>query len=125
MDYEHLTIDKRVIGYGEPCYVIAEVGINHNGDIEIARRLVDAAVNAGVYAVNFQKRCLSEFYDDRILAYSRVGEQGLQYIVPILQEFELSDDDFRALRDHCRQRGVTFLCTPWDARSVDFLESLG
>src|SRR5262245_44748220 len=120
-----LSIGDRRIGPGEPCYVIAEVGINHNGDIAIAKQLVDAAVAAGADAVKFQKRKLTETYREEIVNQPRHGEQGLQYIVPLLIEFELSDQEFRDLFDYCRSKGITAMCTPWDRSSVDFLETCG
>jgi N-acetylneuraminate synthase len=103
--------------------VIAEVGINHNGDLAIAKQLVDAAVAAGADAVKFQKRKLSETYRQEILDQPRHGEQGLQYIVPMLIEFKLQDEEFRQLFEYCRARAITALCTPWDRASVDFLET--
>jgi len=118
-------IGPRTIGPGEPCYVIAEVGINHNGDLAIARQLVDAAVAAGADAVKFQKRKLTETYREEIVTQPRHGEQGLQYIVPLLVEFELPDEQFRELFDYCRERRITPMCTPWDRSSVDFLETCG
>lgn len=118
-----LTVGVRRIGPGEPCYVIAEVGINHNGDLAIAKQLVDAAVEAGADAVKFQKRKLRETYREEIIDQPRHGEQGLQYIVPLLIEFELSDEQFCELFAYCRSRGITAMCTPWDRGSVDFLET--
>ena len=118
-----LQIGDRRIGHGEPCYVIAEVGINHNGDLAIAKLLVEAAVLAGADAVKFQKRKLRETYREEIIDQPRHGEQGLQYIVPLLIEFELPDDQFRELFDYCRASGITAMCTPWDRASVDFLET--
>ena len=118
-----LHVGTRRIGPGEPCYVIAEVGINHNGDPGIARQLVDAAVAAGADAVKFQKRKLRETYREEIIDQPRHGEQGLQYIVPLLIEFELSDDQFRQLFAYCRSQEITAMCTPWDRSSVDFLET--
>ena len=120
----HLHIGSRRIGPNEPCYVIAEIGLNHNGDLAIAKRLVDVAVHAGADAVKFQKRKLVETYRQEIIDEPRHGEQGLQYIVPMLIEFEFSDDAFRELYEYCRARDITFMCTPWDRASVDFLESM-
>ena len=73
--------------------------------------------------MKFQKRKLRETYREEIIDQPRHGEQGLQYIVPLLIEFELSDDEFRELFEYCRTRGITALCTPWDRSSVDFLET--
>ena len=120
----HLRIGTRRIGPHEPCYVIAEIGLNHNGSLATAKELVDAAIAAGADAVKFQKRKLNETYRQEIIDQPRAGEQGLQYIVPLLIEFELSDDDFRELHAYCTTKGVTFMCTPWDRASVDFLESM-
>ncbi len=120
----HLQIGARRVGPNEPCYVIAEIGVNHNGDLATARRLVDAAVAAGADAVKFQKRKLTETYRQEILDQPRHGEQGLQYLVPLLVEFELSDEAFRELHGYCASRDITFMCTPWDRASVDFLETM-
>ena len=120
----HLQIGTRRIGPNEPCYVIAEIGVNHNGDLAIAKQLVDAAVAAGADAVKFQKRKLNETYRQEIIDQPRHGEQGLQYLVPLLIEFELSDAAFRELHEYCHRRDVTFMCTPWDRSSVDFLETM-
>ena len=120
----HLQIGSRRIGPNEPCYIIAEIGVNHNGDVGIAMQLIDAAVAAGADAVKFQKRKLTETYREEIVAEPRRGEQGLQYIVPLLIEFELSDDAFRELYAYCKVCDITFMCTPWDRASVDFLETM-
>ena len=118
-----LHIGSRRVGAGEPCFVIAELGINHNGEVFIAKQLVDAAVAAGADAVKFQKRVLGETYRREILDHPRQGEQGLQYIVPLLVEFDLTDAQFLEIFEYCHSRHLTVLCTPWDPASVDFLET--
>jgi N-acetylneuraminate synthase len=120
----YIEINGRRIGPKEPCYIIAEVGINHNGDLGLAKKLVDAAVRVGADSIKFQKRHLSQVYQQEILDQPRQGEQGLQYIVPLLVEFELADDEFCELIRYCREQGIIGLCTPWDRTSVDFLETL-
>lgn len=119
-----VKIGARWVGDGEPCYVIAEGGINHNGDLSIAKRLVDIAVQCRADAVKFQKRRLAGVYREKLLADVSKAEQSLQYILPILMEFELSDSDFVELAEYCAKQGITFLCTPCDKHSVDFLDEL-
>lgn len=120
-----LTISGRVVGAGQPCYVIAEAGVNHNGSYDIAIQLVEAAKAAGADAVKFQKRSLSHLYEGGVLTDSRKAEQGTQYLMGVLQDFELRDDEFVALAKYCEKAGIMFLCTGWDAPSVDFLDALG
>jgi sialic acid synthase SpsE/sugar phosphate isomerase/epimerase len=120
-----MEIDGKNIGPGNPCYIIAEIGVNHNGSIEIAKQLVDKAINAKADAVKFQKRQLSSLYVDEVLKDPSVGEQGLQYLIPILKKFELSDKEFKEIFNYCKKRKITFLCSPWDLPSTDFLENLG
>lgn len=124
MKTTNVQIGDRVVGPDEPCFVIAEVGVNHNGSLDLAKELVDASVAAGADAVKFQKRTLSEVYQQKFIDDPRQGEQALQYVLPILKEFELADEQFTALWEHCRQRGIMALCTPWDRSSTDFLTSL-
>jgi N-acetylneuraminate synthase len=119
-----LCLGDRYVGDNEPCYVIAEVGVNHNGDLATAKRLVDEAVRAGADAVKFQKRHLQEVYSQDLLNQPRHGEQGLQYILPLLVEFELDERAFRELRQYCEAKEITFFCTPWDASSLRLLESM-
>ena len=119
-----MMIGGRVIGGDAHCFVIAEIGINHNGSRDQACALIDAAIAAGADAVKFQKRDLHEAYRAAILEEPRLAEQGLQYLVPVLRATELSDDDFRAVRRHAALRGIPFICTPWDIASVEFLAEL-
>jgi hypothetical protein len=98
----HLKIGSRRIGPGEPCYVIAEVGINHNGDLGIAKQLVGRGGRGRRGRRQVPEAQAAETYREEIIDQPRHGEQGLQYIVPLLIEFELSDDQFRELFDYCR-----------------------
>ncbi|KXK37255.1 MAG: N,N'-diacetyllegionaminic acid synthase [Candidatus Hinthialibacteria bacterium OLB16] len=119
-----LSIDGRMIGEGHPCYIIAEIGLNHNGQLHLAKALVDIARQAGVDAVKFQKRSLKDLYREELLEDPSRGEKGYQYLIPYLQEFELSEADFREVARYCREQGITFLCTAWDRASADFLTDL-
>jgi len=121
---KEIIINNRKIGPEYPCYVIAEIGINHNGSVQIAKQLIDVAITAGADAVKFQKRSLPDIYTQELLDNPNLGEQSFQYMVPLLREFELSEKDFIFLKKYCDKKGITFLCTPFDKKSVEFLEKL-
>jgi N,N'-diacetyllegionaminate synthase len=123
---ETFDIAQNRIGSGEPCFVIAEAGVNHNGQLALAKQLVDIAYEAGADAVKFQT-----FRADRLASssapkaeYQRAATLAGQSQLAMLQQLELSQGAFRELRDHCRWRGITFLSTPFDEQSVDFLNDL-
>lgn len=120
-----IQIGDRLIGEGHPPYIISEIGVNHNGILQYALDLIDASVEAGVDAVKFQKRELKDLYPEKYLSDANVGEKNLNYLLPILQRVELSDEDYYRLVDYCREKGVTFLCSAFDPKSADFVDSLG
>jgi len=120
-----IKIGDRLVGDGHPTYVIAEIGVNHNGILDYAIRLIDASVEAGADAVKFQKRKLEKIYPLKYLENANVGEKNLNYLLPILQRVELSDEDYYRLVDYCQQKGITFMCSAFDEDSADFVESLG
>lgn len=120
-----IKIGNQLIGEGHPTYIIAEIGVNHNGILQYAFDLIDAAVKAGVDAVKFQKRNLEDLYPEKYLKDANVGEKNLNYLLPILQRVELTNDDYYRLVDYCQEKEVTFLCSAFDASSADFLDSLG
>lgn len=120
-----IRIGDRLVGDGHPTYVIAEIGVNHNGILDLAIELIDAAVDAGVDAVKFQKRRLEKLYPQKFLDNANVGEKNLNYLLPILQQVELSDSDFNRIVAYCKQKDVTFMSSAFDEESADFIESLG
>jgi sialic acid synthase SpsE/sugar phosphate isomerase/epimerase len=120
-----LTLSDRIIGQGNPCFLIAEAGVNHNGSLEMALKLVDMAADAGADAVKFQKRHMPSLYPKALLENENVAEWAFQYMLPVLKEVELSDEEFTQIKEHCDARGIRFMCTPWDAPSLRFLERLG
>jgi N-acetylneuraminate synthase len=124
MTHPVIHLGTRPVGQGHPCYVIAEVGVNHNGDLALAKQLVDVAKAAGADAVKFQKRNLGKLYPKDLLANPNAAEQAFQYMIPLLQQYELGDAEFLELHDYCVAKGIQFLCTPWDEDSVEFLETL-
>ena len=122
-----VEIAGRLIGPGQPCFIIAEAGVNHNGEVKLAKQLVDAAVEAKADAVKFQT-----FKAERLATASapkaryqwqttRREESQLE----MLRRLELSPDAHRELADYCRRRGILFLSTPFDPESVELLAALG
>jgi len=120
-----IKIGDRLIGDSYPPYIIAEIGVNHNGLIDLAIELIDVAVSAGADAVKFQKRQLDRLYAQKYLDNANAGEKTLRYLLPILQQVELPDEAYDKIVDYCRARKITFLCSAFDPESVDFLEHLG
>ncbi|MHB8799690.1 MAG: N-acetylneuraminate synthase [Thermoanaerobaculia bacterium] len=122
-----IDVAGRSVGPGQPCFVIAEAGVNHNGDLGLARRLVDAAAKAGADAVKFQSfRAEKVVSKDTPLAdYQRQNAGQGTSMLELVKRLELSPAHHRTLLDHCREQGITFLSTPFDEESADLLEELG
>ncbi len=118
-----IRIGDRPVGDGHPVYIVAEIGINHNGDLELAKRLIDAAVWAGVDAVKFQKRtpelCVPPDQRDRM----RETPWGYITYLEYRKRVEFGEEEYREIDRHCRERGITWFASVWDEPSVDFLEA--
>ena len=106
-------------------YIIAEIGINHNGSLETALSLMQEAKNAGVDAVKFQKRDLNQIYSSEILNSSNNAEWSFEYLIPLLKEMELSEDDYRVIRKRCDELELDLIITPFDENSAKFVSALG
>lgn len=121
-----LTLAGRPIGPPHPCFIIAEAGVNHNGDLERAHRLVDAAVEAGADAVKFQTfRAESLASPDAPLAPYQAEEAGAPASqFELLKSLELPRGAYRDLRDYCISKGILFLSTPFDEDSLALLAEL-
>ena len=119
-----IKISETLIGKDYPCYIVGEIGINHNGDINIAKKLIDVAVISGANAVKFQKRNLDSLYRLEVLENPNIESQGLEILLDVLKKVELSDSDYYEIIKYCNEKNITFLCTAWDVKSVDFLESI-
>ncbi len=122
-----ISIQGHPIGTGHPCFVVAEAGVNHNGDIELAKRLVDVAADAGADAVKFQTfRADTLVVPDAPKAdYQLQTTDSGESQYEMLKSLELSDEAHRLLLDRCNERGVLFMSTPFDEDSADFLDELG
>jgi N-acetylneuraminate synthase len=119
-----IRIGNRSIGDGQPCYIIAEVGNNHNGDFDRAIALVDAAVAAGADCAKFQMRKLDEVYRASSLS-GKDDDLAVEYTLDLLRRFELTTEQQRRVAAYCASKNIQYLCTPWDASSVATLETFG
>ncbi|MBN1147668.1 MAG: N-acetylneuraminate synthase family protein [Anaerolineales bacterium] len=120
-----IRIGDRLVGDGQPTYIIAEIGVNHNGFMDLALKLIDVAVDAGADAVKFQKRSLDKLYGKKYLENANAGEKTLRYLLPILQQVELSEEMYHDIVAYCKEKNITFLCSAFDMESADFLDKLG
>jgi N-acetylneuraminate synthase len=115
-----VKIGDTVVGDGSPCLVVAEIGINHNGSLEIAKRLIDAAVTSGCDAVKFQKRTVETLYSAEELARPRDSPFGTTN-GDLKRGLEFGLDTFREIDRYCRERRVPWFASCWDEASVDFI----
>jgi sialic acid synthase SpsE/sugar phosphate isomerase/epimerase len=123
-DAADFVLGRHTVGEGQPCLTIAEIGINHNGSVDLAKELVDLATEAGADMVKFQLRDMSSLY--RGNSASSAGEDlGPQYTMDLLSRFSLPAEELFKVFDHCRERDIDVLCTPWDAPSVKALADYG
>jgi len=108
---------------GKEVFVIAEIGNNHNGSVELALEMVDAAHKAGANCVKFQMRNMSSVYRKKSLA--KQGEDlGTEYVLDLLERFQLSENEHKKVAQYCGDKGILYMCTPWDSDSIVALEAL-
>ncbi len=117
------AVGRHQVGKGNPVFLIAEIGINHNGSVELAKELVDLAHGAGADAVKFQLRDMRALY--RGGAAGAGEDLGPQYTLDLLSRFNLPADRLFEVFDHAAAVGIDVMCTPWDAPSVDALVEYG
>ena len=117
-----IKIGNRMVGDGHPAYVIAEIGINHNGDLEIAKKMIDAAVHANADAVKFQKRTpeIATPLDQQ----KQMRETPWGYITYLDYRYkvEFNEDQYREIDAYCKQKGIAWMVSVWDEESVSFME---
>jgi len=117
-----VNIGGKEVGHDKPVFFIAEIGINHNGDVEIAKRLIDAALLAGCDAVKFQKRTVDTVYTKEELLKPRENPFGPTN-GDLKRGLEFGLNEYLEIDDYCKERGMIWLASPWDEASVDFLEA--
>jgi len=118
-----VSVGKKAIGAGEPVYIIAEIGINHNGDIEIAKQLMDVAVETGCDAVKFQKRTPEICVPEEQKSIPRDTPWGTMSYFDYKKRIEFEQSEFEQIDAYAKKIGIDWFASPWDVPSVDFLES--
>jgi N-acetylneuraminate synthase len=117
-----VRIADRAVGDGEPVFVIAEIGINHNGSLEIAKKLVDGAVLSGADAVKFQKRTPELCVPKEQWHLERDTPWGRMTYIDYRRRVEFGEREYAAIDRHCRERGILWFTSCWDEEAVDFME---
>jgi len=117
-----INVGGHTIGYGQPVFIIAEIGINHNGDIELAKRLIDMAVAAGCTAVKFQKRTPELCTPAHMRDINRETPWGIITYLEYRYKVEFGETEYDQIDQYCKQRGIPWLASCWDEPAVDFLE---
>jgi N-acetylneuraminate synthase len=117
-----VTVGGRLVGPGQPVFIVAEIGINHNGSLGIARQLIDGAASAGCDAVKFQKRTPELCVPRDQWSIERDTPWGRLPYIEYRRKIELSSPDYAVIDRHCRERGILWFASCWDEPSVAFIE---
>jgi N-acetylneuraminate synthase len=120
-----IKIGQFNIDNNSPTFIIAEIGNNHNGSLDTAKKLIDAAVEVGANCAKFQMRHLPSLYRNGGNACDISEDLGSQYTLDLLSRFQLSTTEMLAAFDYCKQKNILPLCTPWDRESLNILENYG
>ena len=122
---EGIRIGEVSIDAESPTFIIAEIGINHNGSLELAKNLIDQAVSVGADCAKFQLRTMEALYSNAGDANDARENLGSQYTLDLLTRFQLSTEEMYMAFDYCKAAGIIPLCTPWDLESLAILEQYG
>jgi len=119
-----VTIGSHRIGEGHPAYVIAEIGLNHNGSVELAKQLIDVAADAGAQAVKFQKRTPEISTPEHMKSVMRETPWGEMTYLEYRYRVEFDREQYIEIGDYATLRGLDWFASPWDVPAVEFLEEL-
>jgi len=117
-----IRIGDRFIGDGHPTYIVAEIGINHNGNLEIAKQMIDAAIHAGVDAVKFQKRTPEVCTPLEQQKQMRETPWGYITYLEYRYKVEFGEKEYHEIDQYCKQKGISWFVSVWDEQAVDFME---
>ncbi len=121
MERKCVKIGSKTVGDGFPCFIIAEIGINHNGSVDLAKKMIDIAVTTGCDAVKFQKRTVDVVYSKEELAKERSSVFG-KTNGDLKRGLEFGEEEYREIDTYCRQHRIMWFASCWDEQSVDFME---
>lgn len=119
-----IEINGRKVGHDQPVYIIGEIGINHNGDMSIAKRLIKAAADAGLDAVKFQKRTPELCVPDEQKGQMRATPWGYITYLDYRYKVEFGKEEYQEIDQYCKDLGINWFASAWDMLSVDFMEDL-
>lgn len=117
-----VKIGNSEIGVDHPIYIIGEIGINHNGDIDVVKKLVDVAADTGLNAVKFQKRTPELCVPRDQWDIERDTPWGVMKYIDYRHKVEFNQAEYQEISDYCASKGVDWFASPWDEEAVDFLE---
>ncbi|MGD8603358.1 MAG: N-acetylneuraminate synthase family protein [Anaerolineales bacterium] len=118
-----IRIGQRLVGDGHPTYIVAEIGINHNGDLQVAKELIEVAASAGVDAVKFQKRTPELCVPPEQQNVMRETPWGYISYLEYRHKVEFGKEEYTEIDRYCRQNEIDWFASPWDEPSVDFLDA--
>jgi N-acetylneuraminate synthase len=121
MSNKNIKVGNTLVGHSQPCYIVAEIGINHNGSLDTAKELIDVAISSGCNAVKFQKRTVEVVYSKEELSRPRENPFGKKN-GDLKKGLELGLDEYSAINKYCTEKGIAWFASCWDEKSVDFIE---
>lgn len=116
-----VKIADRLVGDGYPCFIIAEIGINHNGSVNLAKKMIDIALTTGCDAVKFQKRTVDVVYTKEELAKERKSVFG-NTNGDLKRGLEFGEAEYKEIDEYCKEKGVMWFASCWDEQAVDFID---
>lgn len=117
-----VKIANKLIGHDQPIFIIAEIGINHNGDLDLCKKMIDMAVETGCDAVKFQKRDPDICVPEDQKGINRETPWGIMTYLEYRKKIEFGKEEFDEINNYCKEKGILWFASAWDKNSIDFLE---
>ncbi len=117
-----VKVGNKLIGDGCPVFIVSEIGINHNGDLEIAKKLIDVAVFSGCDAVKFQKRTPELCVPEEMKTVKRETPWGIMSYLEYRKKIEFWEEEYNEIDRYCKEKGIVWFASAWDIPSIEFLK---